>query len=507
MDISDISRLGNKIVVSLAVNVPCEIKPRVHLVPRHKASTIIYECKSIAGGFEATIEQIDAAICGRWDVWLDIPGRRKERLGWSAAEIRPGQRHLVRERIGEYGFAAYLTESQGSLAIYVDLAHKHASVCDDEQAKQDFTQHLDSLPVLDNLVLFESFLGKAYAGNPRYIYECLYRSRKDLRYVWAYNGRTSIPGEPEIVRRGSADYYRLLAQARYRVNNIRFPVLGKQAGTTYLQTWHGTPLKRLGFDIEAQGPEIDARESLHQESQGWDLLLSESRYCSEVLVRAFKYHGEVIELGYPLTDALLNEPCPSVRRLRRLGLPAGKRYILYAPTWRDDKQIAPWQHSLDLNLDLQLLEAHLPDDCILLIKAHHLVAETLDPAILPINVVDMSHVEDINDLCAVAAVLITDYSSVLFDFAVTGRPILLYCYDLDTYANQTRGLYLDIAQDLPGPVATTTVELLQMIANIEQITGEYADRYVAFQHRFCSLNDGQVSARVAKAVFGAAPHD
>lgn len=441
---------------------------------------------------------------GRWDLWLQIVSASgtvdEQRL---LGQFDPdGPRHLVVGYVEALGVSVYLTESERSLALFVAPAQQHKRVVEVEDARQAYPCYLRELPLVNDLVLFESFLGKAYAGNPRYIYEELLLSRPDLQCVWAYNGKNLIPGDPQVVTRGSAEYYKLLAQAKYRVNNIRFPVNGRKDETVYLQTWHGTPLKRLSFDIEVSGPEVEARDSLYLESRGWSFLLSENHYSSEILPRAFRYNGKVLEVGYPLTDVLLDSSIDRDAEVRALGLPEGKRFILYAPTWRDNKAIAAWQHEFDLNLDFAVIADGLPADCILLIKAHHLVSEKLDRTSLPSNVVDMSHVEDVNDLCLVADALVTDYSSVFFDFAVTGRPVLFYCYDLDVYAMETRGLYMDVHTELPGPIVRTTAELVGELADIDRLRARYAERYRVFQRRFCSLNDGQAASRVVAEVFG-----
>ncbi|MHA6494563.1 CDP-glycerol glycerophosphotransferase family protein [Pseudomonas borbori] len=388
-----------------------------------------------------------------------------------------------------------------SLALYVDAAEVHAGVTASENARFGFSRYLQELPLIENLVLFESFLGKSYSGNPRYIYEALLTLRPDLRCVWAYSGRQTIPGNPQIIQRGSPEYFRLLAQAKYRVNNVLFAGHGKKAETVYLQTWHGTPLKRLSFDIEVSGPEVNARDNFYRESRAWSVLLSENAYSTEVFQRAFRYAGPILELGYPLTDPLL-QPQDQPALCERLGLPAGMRFILYAPTWRDHKAIGAWQHEFDLQLDLQAFAASLAPDQVLLIKAHHLVSQALDAASLPSNVIDMSHLDDINELCMIADVLITDYSSVFFDFAVTGKPILFYCYDLALYASQIRGFYLDVDTDLPGPVAQTTEQLIALLQDVQGVAQRYASRYTGFRQRFCALNDGQVTRRVIQAVFG-----
>jgi CDP-glycerol glycerophosphotransferase len=438
----------------------------------------------------------------RWDV----------RIGRGEGDFEPlrgqapaaAERHFFRAALDRHGLSAYLSDSAASLVLFAAPRERHARTVETENARAAFDDYLRELPLREDLVLFESFLGKQYAGNPRYIYEALRGLRPDLRCVWAYDGDREIPGSPQRVARGSAEYYRLLAQAKYRVNNVLFAAHGRKPETVYLQTWHGTPLKRLGHDIEVAGPEIDARDNFHRESRAWTLLLSANGHSSETFRRAFRYDGEVLEAGYPLTDPLL-APHPCREEIAaRLGLPSGRRFVLYAPTWRDHKAVGAWRFDFDLHLDLETVSAALAPDQILLIKAHHLVSAGLDAARLPDNVMDVSRMEDISELCVLADVLVTDYSSVFFDYATTGRPILFYCYDLDLYAERVRGLYLDVERDLPGPVARSTAELASLLNDLPAVEARYAERYAAFRARFCAWNDGDAARRVVEAVFGKA---
>jgi CDP-glycerol glycerophosphotransferase len=438
----------------------------------------------------------------RWDVSLAHGGRDEPLRGLP----QPGERHFFSARLGDHGLSAYLSDSADSLVLYSAPREQHARVMADENARANFPRWLRELPLREDVVLFESFLGKTYAGNPRYLYEALRHARPDLQCVWAYQGHEPIPGDPLRVRRGSAEYYRVLAQAKYRVNNVLFPVHGRKPETVYLQTWHGTPLKRLGYDIEVAGPEADARDNLRREAEGWSVLLSANPFSSDILPRAFGYEGPVLEAGYPLADALRTPFADAAERaaaLAALDLPADRRYLLYAPTWRDDQPIGAWRFGFDLQLDLARISAALAPDQVLLLKTHHLVAARLDPAALPANVVDMSARDDATELCRVADVLITDYSSVFFDFAVTGRPILFFCYDLDHYAERIRGFYLDVPGDLPGPVSRNTEELIAHLRDLPALAATHAPRYAAFQARFCADHAG-ATARVIAHVFGAA---
>lgn len=440
----------------------------------------------------------------RWDVQIELDGSGvfEPLIGTTAGT---GHRHFFQQTIDGHGISAYLSDSVSSLVLFTAPLQQHAQTVDVENTRAAFPMLLEQLPLQDDLVVFESFLGKAYAGNPRYIYEALRRMRPDLRCVWAYNGEAPIPGDPPRVKRGSTAYYRLLAQARYRVNNILFAAHGRKAETRYLQTWHGTPLKRLGYDIEVSGPEVDARENLYRESRAWTHLLSENGYSSTILARAFRHGGEVLEVGYPLADPLAGEAVDRRDILCRLGLPCDHRFVLYAPTWRDDRQVGHWRFDFDLRLDIDRVAAALQPDQVLLIRAHHLVSRGLQDRPLPSNVRDMSHVDDATDLCVIADVLVTDYSSIFFDFATTGRPILFYCYDMERYAKEVRGFYLDMEQDLPGPIARSNEELIELLSDLPTVQAAHAERYAAFRKRFCALNDGRAAERVVAAFFGPFP--
>ncbi|MDG2526529.1 CDP-glycerol glycerophosphotransferase family protein [Stenotrophomonas sp. HITSZ_GD] len=497
--------LEGESTLRLDMRGPCAAADGLRLQPRGRGRerALVAHTERVGDALRArvSVEQLLAAQAVRWDVRL-AAGDRDEPL---RARPQQGERHFFSTRLGEHGLSAYLSDSAESLVLYSAPRDQHARVMADENARANFPRWLHELPLREDLVLFESFLGKTYAGNPRYLYEALHPARPDLQCVWAYQGNETIPGNPPRVRRGSAEYYRVLAQAKYRVNNVLFPVHGRKPETVYLQTWHGTPLKRLGYDIEVAGPEADARDNLRREAASWSVLLSANAFSSQILPRAFGYDGPVMEAGYPLADALhvpFEHPDARAAALRALGLPQDRRYLLYAPTWRDDQPIGAWRFGFDLQLDLARVSAALAPDQVLLLKTHHLVAAQLDSAQLPDNVIDVSARDDVTELCRVSDILITDYSSVFFDFAVTGRPILFFCYDLDHYAERIRGFYLDVPGDLPGPVSRDTDELIAHLHDLPAITAAHAERYAAFRARFCERHAG-ATARVIEQVFGA----
>jgi CDP-glycerol glycerophosphotransferase len=205
----------------------------------------------------------------------------------------------------------------------------------------------------------------------------------------------------------------------------------------------------------------------------------------------------VLETGYPRNDALLAPDRDAARaRVReRLGVPEDAVAVLYAPTWRDDA-------AFSLELDLAALSRELGERFVVLLRAHHLVASTVALRPHP-RVRDVSREDDVTDLLLAADALVTDYSSVMFDFAVTGKPMLFFTYDLDRYRDQLRGFYFDLAEAAPAPLLGTSDEVLAAIAGIDPRSWQRPERYLRFQERFCSLEDGHAAERVVERVWGA----
>ncbi|SEL22016.1 CDP-glycerol glycerophosphotransferase [Methanobrevibacter gottschalkii] len=361
---------------------------------------------------------------------------------------------------------------------------------------------------LQDIIFFESFFGKSYGGNPKYIYEKMLELGLDNKFtfVWAYSGDNTgiIPGNPIIVNRFEpGDYYKYLALSKYWVNNIIFPIHKKRTGNIYLQTWHGTPLKKLGYDITIPGPEIEGRQNFYNESRNWDYLISSNEYSSEIFKRAFKYKKKMLELGYPINDIFFKDNDELINSIKsKFGINKNKKIILYAPTWKDDEQNDSWEHYFKLNIDLNRLYEEFGDEYIFLLKMHHLVSENLvieDK--LKDFVIDLSSYEDIQELYVLSDILITDYSSVFFDYAHTKRPILFFVPDLNHYISNVRGSYLNMEKDLPGPLIKNNDELIDAIKNINQITYIFSKQYEEFYEKFCSICDGNSAEKIINNVF------
>ncbi len=361
-------------------------------------------------------------------------------------------------------------------------------------------------------VLFEAWKGKQYSDSPRAVFEEL-RARGDgRRAVWAvaHHG-VEVPDDVETVLRFSADYYRLLGSAAAVVTNDSLdPSFRKRPGSVYLQTWHGTPLKRIGHDMGTiRFANVRYLEEFDRDVAAWDLLVSPNPFCSSVLPRAFGYVGTVLDSGYPRND-VFHDPVAAAARTAaaraRLGLEPGRSVVLYAPTWRDTRYDASGRYAFHLRLDLERLRADLGDEAVLLLRGHQLVADSMARTPYPDFVRDVSHHPDITDLYLVADVLVTDYSSTMFDYANTGRPMVFFAYDLEQYRDELRGFYLDYLTEVPGPVATTPREASERIADAVRSPAAQARafgaRYDAFRRAYCGWEDGKASARVVDALLG-----
>jgi CDP-glycerol glycerophosphotransferase len=316
---------------------------------------------------------------------------------------------------------------------------------------------------------------------------------------------TKIPGNPKTVKKLSLDYFRQAAKSKYWLINTRQSVmLSKRPEQIMVSTWHGTPLKKLGFDMgNLYLDDPQSKFNYKKDSAEWNYLISPNEFTTEKLRSSFAYEGEVLEYGYPRNDILYNYTDEMVDKIKSdLNLPKDKKVILYAPTWRDDESYDIGKVRFNLKLDLDNLKESLSDEYIVLIRTHYFIANNLDLSRFEGFVFDVSKYEDIAELYLISDILITDYSSVFFDFANLKRPILFYTYDLDKYSNMLRGFYMDIHTEVPGPLLYTTDEVVDAIRNIDSINMQYHDRYEEFYERFCSIDDGNASKRIVEKIWG-----
>lgn len=364
------------------------------------------------------------------------------------------------------------------------------------------------LPIQEDLIVFESGLGKQYSDSPRAIYEELIRRGDTRTKIWVYNGKLpTADAHTFVVKRLSPQYFWYLARAKYWVNNQNFPYyITRRKGGVYLQTWHGTPLKKMQHDLEhIEGRGAGYLDRVTQAGQQWSHLLSPSPYATSAFSTAFRHSAEVIEAGYPRNDILNNSDMHKVGESvrRKLDLPEGKKVLLYAPTFRDDQNISGNRFGFALPFDLERFAAEFGEEYVLLLRMHVVVTSRITiPDHLSEAVRDVSAYDDINELYLASDALITDYSSVFFDYSILERPIIFFAYDLENYRDHLRGFYLDYNADLPGPVVTSESDLWKTISSLDTTASELSARSAEFSSAYAPEDDGQAAMRVVDAVFG-----
>ena len=356
--------------------------------------------------------------------------------------------------------------------------------------------------------MWSSFSGR-YSDTPRAVYEALRARGDESSHVWLVRPdcRPDFPGDASTAVYGSAEGRAALeaADVVFANNGISLD-WDKSPTTTYVQAWHGTPLKRMHHDVAR--PVGGHLTALDRDVERWDLLLSPNAVSTPHLRSAFGYTGPVLESGYPRND-VLSAPDRGARRAAvraALGIPEGMTAVLYAPTWRDDLVLAEDRPDHAFPPDFAELVTGLPADHVLLLRLHTMVAGRF-PQPPGGRVLDVSDHPDVAELYLAADVLVTDYSSAMFDFAVTGRPVLNFTYDLEHYRDQLRGFYLDLADIAPGPLLSTAAEVLQALAELARGHGQDPARYARFRATFCDLEDGHATDRVIARVFPPAVTD
>jgi CDP-glycerol glycerophosphotransferase len=363
------------------------------------------------------------------------------------------------------------------------------------------------LPLRDSAV-FVSWKGKQCGDNPLAIAEELRRRGDDREHIWAVaDYSVPAPGGARTVLTGTEDYFEALGRSKYVIANDDMGMnYHKRDGQVYVQTWHGTPLKKIGFDITQ--PQfisgVGYFDVLAADVAKWNLLLSPNPFSTPIMRQAFRYDGEVLESGYPRNDVLRSGDADRIAAdvRRRIGLPEGKRAVLYAPTWRDNQYYASGRYRFDFRLDLERAWRQLGDDYVFLIRGHHHMAEDVPAGTRPQFAINVTAYPDISELFLVSDILVTDYSSVMFDFAPTGRPILFFTYDLAQYRDDLRGFYFDFEAEAPGPLLATSDEVVAAIGDIDSVAAAHRGAYAAFAAKFCPLDDGKAAARACDRIFG-----
>ena len=358
--------------------------------------------------------------------------------------------------------------------------------------------HRDWSGPLVEAVLYNSFNGKAANDNTRAVHDELLRRAPGLRRLWTVADLSvEVPEGSEPVILWSEAWWRALSESRYLVTNCWMPAkYQRRDDQQLLQTWHGTPLKLLGFDrIGTNRGEAYRSKTRHEVAQ-WSALIAQNRFSRDVFRSAYGYQGPILEIGYPRNDVLSRagtgaaDVAAAVRE--RLGIGADELVVLYTPTWREGSG------SIFAELDLEAVQRSLGPDGRVLVRGH--VNTIKHGGRVSGSVLDVTLYPELADLYLASDVMITDYSSTMFDFSVTGKPMIFFVPDIEDYTGRRRGTYFDLGAEAPGPLLSTTDEVIKALADLPAAADRYADRYRRWREKFNPYDDGQASRRAVDAL-------
>ncbi|WP_431331032.1 bifunctional glycosyltransferase/CDP-glycerol:glycerophosphate glycerophosphotransferase [Streptomyces sp. IPPR8] len=355
-------------------------------------------------------------------------------------------------------------------------------------------------PLDPGLVVYCAYWGRGYTCNPAAIHAKARELAPHLRSVFLVEADQAhtVPKDVDHAVIGSRRYWEVLARATYLVNNANFAEgVVKRPGSVHLQTQHGTPLKTMGVD-QSTYPVVAAASGSFTKLLGrvdrWDYNLSANRHSTRMWERAYPGSYEQLEYGYPRNDVYCTATAEDVARVRRaLGVPEGSTAVLYAPTHRD------WEAGFGAGaLDLEAFCEAAGEDLVVLLRAHYFYDRGGRSAPSG-RVIDVTAHRSAEDVCLAADALVTDYSSIMFDYANLDRPIVVYADDWEVY-RETRGVYFDLMAAPPGPVARTPEELARIFRDGSWAGPESTALRAAFRERFCEFDDGRAAERVVRRV-------
>ncbi len=369
----------------------------------------------------------------------------------------------------------------------------------------------------DKTILFEAFGGRNYTCSPKAIYEKMLTMKefKDYTFVWSFIDPSKHEVKKDkrlkIIKSKSKEYYKYISISKYWiVNSIIEEGITKKKNQVYVQCWHGTPLKRLRYDIVVNGASLNSVEEIRKrndiDAKKFDYFISPSKYCTEKFTSAFnlKALGKeniIIEEGYPRNDFLFNKTKKDIDAIKKkLGLPLDKKVIFYLPTFRDNQHTSGVGYTYKLGIDFDSLKKKFSKEYVILFSPHYFIENSIDLTKYKGFIYNVARYDEINELYLVSDIIMTDYSSVFFDYANLKRPMLFYMYDIDDYKGNLRDFYISL-DELPGPIAKTQDELENNLKNIDKEFKKNKEKYETFNEKYNYLDDGNASERVIKVIF------
>ncbi|EQA4765430.1 CDP-glycerol glycerophosphotransferase family protein [Staphylococcus pseudintermedius] len=373
-----------------------------------------------------------------------------------------------------------------------------------------YAQLYHSTSIKPHQILYQVRDGKSITDSPYAIFLGLnaHETFSNYQHIWVvdhpdtlvfYQEKFKVFQNASFVIKESNEYLKALTESKFLINNATFPAyFTKKPQQIYINTWHGTPLKHMGFDVKNN---LKGSQNTMKNFLASDYMISPNAHTTNIFKHAFKldglYSGEILEIGYPRIDLTINTTANEVREYLAEHLNLKKNpIILYCPTWRGKNVNDPENSLLNVFEEIKLLNQKLPHQ--VLVKVHPFVYSKAKemPELKPYLVPDFL---DTNQLMPAVDLMITDYSSIFFDFLVTDKPIVFYVPDLDKYQNE-RGVYIDLCA-LPGPVADNIQDVITLVSNESYKDADVQGKYAKFKHNFVNYENGSVTERLIESVF------
>ena len=355
-------------------------------------------------------------------------------------------------------------------------------------------------PVDEKKVFFEAYYGRQYSCNPKYIYKELKQRNLGYKYVWSLNNINLNKELDEciIVKRKSIKFLYHMATSKYWVVNCQMPAnLKPRKETKYLQTWHAAGVfKKFGLDI-VENLEEDKKNWM-KDSKNWNSLICSTPEITDIYSNAFNIRkGIIYPTGLPRNDLLFmfkNDKTKIEKIKEKLNIKKDKKVILYAPTFREHNG------SFDFKLDINKLKVNFGEEYVILLRLHSNISKSIEKMFDNEKkegfLLDLSKYDDVQELLLISDILITDYSSIVFDFAILERPIIFYSYDLTYYEMELRGFYYDYKSFVPGPIVYFDDDIVSLLKDYNKLCSDYDSKILEFAKRFNRPFDAKASARV-----------
>jgi CDP-glycerol glycerophosphotransferase len=371
------------------------------------------------------------------------------------------------------------------------------------------------LPIRQRTFFFQSYLGQSISCSPRAISIYVLDNLPNSRVVWSVNNlEKQAPSGSKLVKKGSFAHYYYLASAKFIVANTGLSDgFTKREKQIHMQTWHGSTLKRVGRDkgipdekrvIRLTSTDPKKLTGFARRVSMWDYLIAPNSLSAHSFQTAWRFGGEMLHIGYPRNDNLFNPTWVLQQRQKvrdELNIPEGNLVALWAPTWRENAERIHGKYTYEIPFDLQ--ELMKLRNVTILAKMHYRVASQISDKGTKPSFINVSNWDEINDLFPASDLLISDFSATIPDYANTGKPIIFFSPDYEEYM-KTRGTYVDIETEGPGPLIKTSGELFDLLQDLSWVQ-EYEARYQKFVQIYGEYEDGHATEKAVQRLMNSNP--